>query len=467
MSTSSLFAQLNQSINANPLNKEYNFGVEGQPASAMDTVNPMLRNAVQSGVSAFGGNMAPVQTSQEKAAIAKQKALESIAARAASAGMEDLSKDVINGVITPEDAAKSIAESEKNAILDRNSWLSTKAVLKNAGVKNPDDYRHASTEQIKSLLAGKNAKLDTLYDSKGNPHVVRVNDKGQVVRNGKFYNPSDLGLISQNKPDAAASKGVNKWDTKVVDGQLVATRTKDDGTLEYKKIGDKSGATSGGWKPVSGDQVNHQGETVQLFQRVNPETGEPEIKTVEVPEVFTQGRTDTDVDESIHKTDFAATVNRLDMAIDNWETGNLLTNAQVALDLGLTQEAYLIKQGLTNATNFKARIESGATIKDSEWARYRTIMGTTAAGALLHPDLAKQSLVVTRDLTRIAQKDYDGFYDNNKEQKQKDIDAAFARLPKVGSAGNNPVLSETNGNAMGYEDGQDLGNGIVYKKKGS
>ena len=120
MSTSSLFAQLNQSINANPLNKEYNFGVEGQPASAMDTVNPMLRNAVQGGVSAFGGNMAPVQTSQEKAAEKQALHRKELSRQASALGLHDLAKSIATGDIDNKSALGAIqkhkdAEAEKAA----------------------------------------------------------------------------------------------------------------------------------------------------------------------------------------------------------------------------------------------------------------------------------------------------------------------------------------------------------------
>ena len=94
-----LFAQLNNAISQNPLNKSFNFGVEGQPASPMDTVNPMLQGAVQKLGNAAGINDAQqLDTSQQKRAEQQKLFKETVlAGRARALGLEEVAEALESG----------------------------------------------------------------------------------------------------------------------------------------------------------------------------------------------------------------------------------------------------------------------------------------------------------------------------------------------------------------------------------
>jgi len=156
MSTSSLFAQLNQAINANPLNKDYNFGVEGQPASAMDTVNPMLRGVAQAGVSAFGGDMAPVQTSQEKVAARKADHREVLAKQAASLGLHDLAKSIVTGDVDNKEALDAMqkhkdAKAEKAAVELENKRTKEAARLLAVAKVKATEQEHKNAKEMEGI----------------------------------------------------------------------------------------------------------------------------------------------------------------------------------------------------------------------------------------------------------------------------------------------------------------------------
>lgn len=159
MSMDGLFSQLNDSILRDPLNKQYDFGVEGEPHSAMDNVDPRMKNVANGllgglGAMGVGGPQGPqpLRTSQEKVAKRKADHRDVLAKQAASLGLHDLAKGIVTGDIDNKDALAAIqahkdAEAEKDATtLENERKKAAEALLADAKVKEAEDLYRRETE---------------------------------------------------------------------------------------------------------------------------------------------------------------------------------------------------------------------------------------------------------------------------------------------------------------------------------
>ena len=270
MAISSMFLQLNDSILSDPLNKEYDFGVEGEPHSRMDNIDPRMKsvaNGLLGGVGAATGRpVAPLQTSQEKVAARKADHRKVLAQQASSLGLDSLAQSILSGDMDNKDALDAIqahkdAEAEKAAVdLEHKRDTESAKLIADAEVAK-QAQEHANAMEILGVeLAGELEVIAAEHQSDNGgltPEGLKVWE--DTVKNsedwGSIGPEGNLGEIKVMTPGGEPSTAVAVYNRNL-------NEDINEGNALYNEIGRHLGALMAlpedAWKPGVGGLIEEK-----------------------------------------------------------------------------------------------------------------------------------------------------------------------------------------------------------------
>jgi len=284
-----------------------------QKLQEMITANPALMNssaglkqlaqlAADSGdrATALQLSAEAAQVQQKEAAAQQEGALrESLAAKATRFGLESVATTLLQGGKV-DDAAKAIAEFEKQDVLARGGRPAKIAIAQSVGAGPAmvmgiarGDYDAMSPSDFQNTLEGSDADLKPFLDTSGKARIYKTSQFGRVLDEaaGTWKNPGELGL----KPAATEQRVITAMDNfgkGVFEGEatkfLERSQKADDAVLSLQRNQQAVALLDEGIK--TGAYANFRLGLSKAFKQMGVITGNSEAEEIANTETYMVSR---------------------------------------------------------------------------------------------------------------------------------------------------------------------------------